>query len=107
MEKLDQILNRISRSDKSLKKLQKKVKGVFLGSQLYLIEDYLYYVDFVFEKFLEVDGTWISDISINHPEKVKKAIFDNDLKELLNERIFEVLIQLTKTDNVFKIINRY
>tara|TARA_R110002072_G_scaffold59514_1_gene151471 strand:- start:53395 stop:53718 length:324 start_codon:yes stop_codon:yes gene_type:complete len=107
MEKLDQILNRISRSDKSLKKLQKKVKGVFLGSQLYLIEEHLYNVDFVFEKFLEVDGTWISDISINHPEKVKKAIFDNDLKELLNERIFEVLIQLTKTDNVFKIINRY
>ena len=49
MEKLDLILNRISRNKKSFQKLQKKVKGVFLGTQLYLIEEHLYDVDFVFE----------------------------------------------------------
>ena len=107
MEKLDQILNRISRNKKSFLKLQKKVKGVFLGSQLYLIEEHLYDVDFVFEKFLEVDGTWISDVSINHSEKVKEAIFDHDLKELINHRVFDVLMQITKTENVFKVINAY
>lgn len=107
MEKLDQILNRISRNKKSFLKLQKKMKGVFLGSQLYLIEEHLYDVDFVFEKFIEVDGTWISDISINHSEKVKEAIFDHYLKELINQRIFDVMMQITKTENVFKVINGY
>lgn len=106
MQELDNILNKISKNKKSFKKLQTKLNGVILGSQMYLIIDEIYLVDFIFEKFIKINGVWISDISINESDRVKKAIYDKDLKELMNQRIFEILIQLTDISKVLRSINQ-
>ena len=106
MNKLNYILGRISKNPKGLDNLNKKLNGLFLGNQMYIIEDEIYPIDFVFEKFVKEKDSWFADISINESNKVKNAIFNIALKKLMNKRIYNILMQMTDISNVMKSINR-
>jgi hypothetical protein len=111
MDKLDSILNRLDKIPNGIDQLEEKIRGVYLGNKIYLIEEYLYDVSYIFSKFHKSKSGWISniDIEIKHhqedSEKVMKAIFDEKLKELMNERVFEIIISITDISVVIKKIN--
>ena len=106
LNKLDSILNIISKNETSLEQLNNVLRDVYLGEQAYLIEDRIYFVDFIFNKFIFNGETWITDIEINQPERLKVAILNETLMDLLSIRVFDIMIQMINLDDVFRSINR-
>ena len=112
MDKLDYILDRINKTPNGISLLEEKIRGVYLGNKIYLIEEFLYDVSYIFSNFEKNKNGWMSniDIDIKHNKdestNVKKAIFDDGLKELMNERVYEIMISIINTNKVFKIINQ-
>jgi len=106
LNKLDSILNIISKNETSLEQINNILRDVYLGDQVYIIEDKIYLVEFTFNKFIFNGETWITDIEINQFERLKNTIFDDELINILNNRIFEIMIQMINLDDVFRSINR-
>ena len=106
MNKLDSILNIISKNETSLEQINNILRDVYLGDQVYIIEDKIYLVEFTFNKFIFNGETWITDIEINQFERLKNTIFDDELINILNNRIFEIMIQMINLDDLFRSINK-
>ncbi len=111
MDKLDYILDRINKTPTGISQLEDKITGVYLGNQIYLIGDDLYDVSYIFSNFERDREVWNSsiDIEIKHHQedwkKVKKSIYDKKLINLMNERVYKILIQTIDITNVLKKIN--